>query len=128
MQERRLRVDVRGRVVAGVDAVHHDVVHGVAAQEGVVFAGPEPLCSFEYVLECLRLARSFGLAGALVTTGYVTERVLRQVLPYLDAVLVRTAADAGAYEACGTDYSAVERTIELLYADESCTVDVQELA
>jgi pyruvate formate lyase activating enzyme len=96
--------------------------------EGVVFAGPEPLYSFEYVLECLRLARSFGLASALVTTGYVTERVLRQVLPYLDAVLVRTAADAGAYEACGTDYSAVERTIELLYADGSCTVDVQELA
>lgn len=93
---------------------------------GVAFSGPEPLYSYEYVIDCLRLARSMKLPCALVTSGFVTDTVLERVVPYLDTVLVRTAADRAAYEAEDADPAVVEHAIELLYASGSCTVEVSE--
>ncbi|PIE06078.1 MAG: AmmeMemoRadiSam system radical SAM enzyme [Sorangium cellulosum] len=52
----------------------------------IAYTYTEPLVGYEYVLDCAKLARNAGLKNVLVTAGYVNEKPLAQLLPYLDAV------------------------------------------
>lgn len=54
----------------------------------IAYTYTEPLTWFEYVYDTARLARENGLRNVLVSAGYVNEKPLRMLAPYLDAANV----------------------------------------
>ena len=52
---------------------------------GIAYTYTEPLTYLEYITDCARLAHEAGLWNILVTAGYVCQRPLADLLPYLDA-------------------------------------------
>ena len=53
---------------------------------GIAYTYSEPLIWYEYVLDCAKLAKQYGLMNVLVTNGFINEKPLRQLLPYIDAM------------------------------------------
>ena len=52
---------------------------------GIAYTYTEPLTYLEYITDCARLAHEAGLWNILVTAGYVCQKPLADLLPYLDA-------------------------------------------
>ncbi len=52
---------------------------------GIAYTYTEPLTYIEYITDCARLAHEAGLWNILVTAGYVCQKPLSDLLPYLDA-------------------------------------------
>lgn len=55
---------------------------------GIAYTYTEPLIWFEYVLETSKLAKEKGLVNVLVTNGYINEKPLEELLPFIDAANV----------------------------------------
>ena len=55
---------------------------------GLAYTYNEPLTSFPFVRETAKLIRKDGMKNVLVTNGSVPERVLDEVLPFMDAMNV----------------------------------------
>lgn len=53
---------------------------------GLAFTYNEPLVGYEFVRDTARLAKEAGLENVLVTNGTATQKVLEQILPYIDAM------------------------------------------
>jgi len=51
----------------------------------ISFTYTEPLTAYEYILEAAKLAKSKGLKTVLVSAGYINEKPLKKLLPYIDA-------------------------------------------
>jgi pyruvate formate lyase activating enzyme len=51
----------------------------------IAFTYSEPTISFEYVLDIARLAKAAGLKTLMVSNGYIEQKPLREILPYIDA-------------------------------------------
>lgn len=66
-------------------------VPALASKSGcriVAYTYTEPLTYLEYTLDCARACRKAGLKNVLVTAGYVNEKPLADLLPYIDAANV----------------------------------------
>ena len=53
---------------------------------GVAYTYNEPLVGYEYVRDCAKLVHESGLKNVLVSNGTAELNVLRQILPYIDAM------------------------------------------
>ncbi len=53
---------------------------------GLAFTYNEPLVGYEFVRDTARLAKEAGLENVLVTNGSATQKVLNEILPYIDAM------------------------------------------
>ena len=53
---------------------------------GVAFTYTEPFIWFEYIFETVKLLKEENLAVVLVSNGYVNEKPLEKLLPYIDAI------------------------------------------
>jgi pyruvate formate lyase activating enzyme len=53
---------------------------------GVAYTYNEPTIWYEYVHDCARLIRGAGLCNVLVTNGYIMEKPLQALLPFIDAM------------------------------------------
>ena len=53
---------------------------------GLAFTYNEPMVGYEYVRDTAKLAKEKGLKTVLVTNGCVSEEILKEVLPYIDAM------------------------------------------
>lgn len=53
---------------------------------GVAFTYNEPLIGYEYVLDCAKLLRRANKKVVLVTNGYINQKPLLDLVPYVDAV------------------------------------------
>jgi len=53
---------------------------------GLAFTYNEPLVGYEFVHDTARLAKEAGLQNVLVTNGSATQKVLNEILPYIDAM------------------------------------------
>lgn len=53
---------------------------------GLAFTYNEPLVGYEFVRDTARLAKESGLQNVLVTNGTASQKVLNQLLPYIDAM------------------------------------------
>ena len=53
---------------------------------GVAFTYNEPLIGYEFVRDTAKLSKEAGLENVLVTNGTATQKVLDQILPYIDAM------------------------------------------
>lgn len=53
--------------------------------KSIAFTYNEPSIAYEYVLDIAKLAKSKGLKTLMVSSGYIEEKPLRELLPYIDA-------------------------------------------
>lgn len=53
---------------------------------GIAYTYNEPLISLEFVADCARTARRFGLTNVLVTNGFVRPEPAAELLPLIDAM------------------------------------------
>lgn len=53
---------------------------------GLAFTYNEPLVGYEFVRDTAKMAKEAGLQNVLVTNGTATQKILNQLLPYIDAM------------------------------------------
>ena len=81
---------------------------------GIAYTYNEPLVGYEYVMDCAKLARTKGLKNVLVTNGYINEKPLIELLPYIDAMNIDLKSFSSVfYQKLGGDTATVKRTISL---------------
>ena len=95
---------------------------------GVAYTYNEPLVSYEYVRDCARLVRGAGLKNVLVSAGCVSEHVVCEVAPLLDAANIDLKSfSEESYRMMGGDLSMAKRTVEILAAEPGCHLEVTVL-
>ncbi len=93
---------------------------------GIAFTYNEPLISYEYVLDCSRLAHEHNLKTVLVTNGMICSEPLNALLPYIDAMNIDLKAFTQRfYHMLGGDLETVKQTIAA--AAKKCHVEVTVL-
>lgn len=94
---------------------------------GIAYTYNEPLISYEFVLDCARLARSKGLQNVLVTNGTIEAAPLEKLLPFIDAMNIDLKSFSAAfYKKLGGDLPSTQRTIQAAHA-AGCHVEVTTL-
>jgi pyruvate formate lyase activating enzyme len=56
--------------------------------QGIAYTYSEPTVFFEYALDCAKLAKEKGLYNMFVTNGYSMLKPLKDIKPFLDAVVI----------------------------------------
>ena len=94
---------------------------------GLAFTYNEPLIGYEFVRDTTKLARESGLQNVLVTNGTATQKVLDEILPYIDAMNIDLKAfTEGFYkDFIGGDFQMVKDFIT--DAAKSCHVELTTL-
>ena len=93
---------------------------------GVAYTYNEPLISYEFVYDCSLEVRKSGLKNVLVTNGYICEKPLKRLLPYIDALNIDLKGFSEIfYNKLDGDLESVKRTI--VVASEQCHVEVTTL-
>jgi len=95
-----------------------EIVRAAQAQgcRSISYTYTEPTIFFEYAYDTARLAKAAGLANNFVTNGYMTEKALTTIRPYLDAANVDLKAfrDETYRKVCGARLEPVLETIRLM--------------
>lgn len=88
----------------------------IRSNGGITISGGEPTLQFEFVLELLKRCRNEGLHTALDTSGYFNPDKFREMLPYIDLVLldVKHIDDIKHQELTGVSNSKTLNIVELL--------------
>ena len=108
------------------------VARAVAARSngniGIAYTYNEPLVSYEFVLDCARLAHEAGLVNVLVSNGVINPAPLAKLLPFLDAANIDLKGFTDeVYALLGGKLDAVKHAIELIAACPSCHLEVTTL-
>lgn len=93
---------------------------------GIAYTYNEPLISYEYLLDCARLAYSRGLKNVIVTNGMICRKPLEKLLPFIDAMNIDLKGfTKDFYDMVGGDLETVRETIRISAA--SCHIEVTTL-
>ncbi|MCX7614298.1 MAG: AmmeMemoRadiSam system radical SAM enzyme [Clostridiales bacterium] len=93
---------------------------------GIAYTYNEPLIGIEYVFDCAKLAKEKGLKNVLVTNGYINQKPLIKMLPWIDAMNIDLKAFSEPfYKKIGGGLETVKKTIA--HASKSCHVEVTTL-
>lgn len=93
---------------------------------GIAFTYNEPFISYEFVRDTSKYLHEVNLKSILVTNGTVSERPLREILPFIDAMNIDLKAfNADFYSWIGGDFETVKNTIEI--SAQNCHVEVTTL-
>jgi pyruvate formate lyase activating enzyme len=85
----QMSVDIKGRIQGKLISPEEIVAQAVKSGcESISYTYTEPTVFFELALETARLAKEKGLFNIFVTNGYMSEKALRMVAPFLDAANV----------------------------------------
>ena len=63
-----------------------DLHNSPSGNLGLAFTYNEPLIGYEFVRDTAKLSKEAGLHNVLVTNGTATQKVLNEILPYIDAM------------------------------------------
>lgn len=93
---------------------------------GLSYTYNEPLVGYEFVMDCAKLSVDKGLKNILVTNGYINEKPLAALLPYIHALNIDLKSFSPEfYKRINGELEVVKRTIAL--ASEKCHVEVTTL-
>ena len=97
-----------------------------AGNIGVAYTYNEPLVGWEYVRDTARLVREYGMMNVLVTNGTASQKVLEELLPWIDAMNIDLKGFREEYyRKLGGDLETVKAFITR--AAESCHVELTTL-
>lgn len=100
-QNHALVADCRGgRDMTPEEVVQEALRHGLSA---IAYTYNEPTVFYEMVLDTAKLAKKHGLDNVLVTNGYIQQKPLLALLPYIDAmnVDIKSYDDNKFFHMCG---------------------------
>ncbi len=94
---------------------------------GLAFTYNEPLIGYEFVRDTAKLAKESGLQNVLVTNGTATQKVLKEILPYIDAMNIDLKAFTDRFysDFIGGDFQMVKDFIT--GAAKTCHVELTTL-
>jgi len=94
---------------------------------GLAFTYNEPLIGYEFVRDTAKLSKEAGMKNVLVTNGTATQKVLKEILPYIDAMNIDLKAftDHFYHDFIGGDFQMVKDFITA--AAKSCHVELTTL-
>ena len=94
---------------------------------GLAFTYNEPLIGYEFVRDTAKLAKESGLQNVLVTNGTATQKVLKEILPYIDAMNIdlKAISDRFYKDFIGGDFQMVKDFITT--ATYNCHVELTTL-
>ena len=94
---------------------------------GLAFTYNEPLVGYEFVRDTAKLAKEAGLQNVLVTNGSATQKVLNEILPYIDAMNIDLKAFTDDFyrNFIGGDFQMVKDFI--ITAASTCHVELTTL-
>ncbi len=94
---------------------------------GLAFTYNEPLIGYEFVRDSAKLAKEEGLENVLVTNGTATQKVLGEILPYIDAMNIDLKAFSASFykNLLDGDFQMVKDFITT--AVQSCHVELTTL-
>lgn len=121
-----------------IELANQERIHG---NIGIAYTYNEPFIAFEYIRDCMILAKENGLYNVVVTNGYINMGKLEELLPYIDAMNIDLKGFRSAYyQKLGGDLESVKKTIAyatkhvhvevttLLVTDEHCIEEIEEEA
>ena len=81
---------------------------------GIAFTYNEPIVTFEFVLDCCKLAHEHDLKTVLVTNGLINQAPLLELLPYVDAMNIDLKAFRPLFyhKYCHGELASVKQTIQ----------------
>jgi pyruvate formate lyase activating enzyme len=84
--------------------------------QSISYTYTEPTVFMEYALDVAKIAKAKGLKNVYVTNGYMTEEVLNEVFPYMDAANIDLKAFTEEHyqNVCGARLKPVMDTIKLM--------------
>ncbi|MGI6485613.1 MAG: AmmeMemoRadiSam system radical SAM enzyme [Tepidanaerobacteraceae bacterium] len=94
---------------------------------GIAYTYNEPTIWYEFIQECARLAHQNGLKNVLVTNGFIEEKPLTRLLPFIDAINIDVKSNTEDFYRKMTSGSLapVKQTVEL--ASEKCHLEITTL-
>ena len=94
---------------------------------GLAFTYNEPLVGYEFVRNTAKLAKEAGLQNVLVTNGTASQKILEQILPYIDAMNIDLKAFTDRFyrDFIGGDFQMVKDFITAAAGD--CHVELTTL-
>lgn len=94
---------------------------------GVAYTYSEPTVWYEFVLETAQAIQQAGYKNVLVTNGYIAEKPLQQLLPFIDAMNIDVKAFHPDFyrQVCCGELEVVKRTAEI--AVRHCHVELTTL-
>jgi pyruvate formate lyase activating enzyme len=93
---------------------------------GVAYTYNEPLINYEFVYDTSILIKEAGLDNILVTNGYICDKPLRELLPFINAMNIDLKSFSDDfYKKIGGDLETVKNTIKI--AEQLCHVEVTTL-
>ena len=94
---------------------------------GLAFTYNEPLVGYEFVRDTARLSKEAGLQNVLVTNGTASQKILNQILPYIDAMNIDLKAFTDSFyrNFIGGDFQMVKDFITT--AAGTCHVELTSL-
>ena len=94
---------------------------------GLAFTYNEPLIGYEFVRDTAKLAKEAGLQNVLVTNGTATQKVLKEISPYIDAMNIdfKAFSDRFYKDFIGGDFQMVKDFITA--AAHNCHVELTTL-
>lgn len=94
---------------------------------GLAFTYNEPLVGYEFVRDTAKLAKEAGLQNVIVTNGTASQKVLGQLLPYIDAMNIDLKAFTDSFyrNFIGGDFQMVKDFI--ITAAGTCHVELTTL-
>jgi pyruvate formate lyase activating enzyme len=92
---------------------------------GIAFTYNEPMISWEYIRDTAQLLKGTDKKVVLVTNGCVSQNVLKELMPYTDAMNIDLKGNAEFYHELKGEYQTVKDTIAYCY--DQCHVEVTSL-
>lgn len=94
---------------------------------GIAYTYNEPSIWYEYVCDTCKLARERGLVNVLVTNGFIGEKPLKDILPYIDAMNIDVKGFSQKFynKICKANLNNVKKTVEISAA--KCHIEVTYL-
>lgn len=94
---------------------------------GIAYTYNEPTIWYEFVLETAKKAREVGLKNVLVTNGFITQKPLEEILPFIDAMNIDVKAFTNEFynQICKGTLDDVKRTVEI--SAKHCHIEVTTL-
>jgi len=94
---------------------------------GIAYTYNEPAIWYEYVYESSRLAKEKGLYNVMVTNGFISEKPLKNLLPFIDAMNIDVKAYTSSFynNICKGTLESVKKTVE--ECAQRCHVEVTTL-
>jgi len=94
---------------------------------GIAYTYTEPFIWYEFLYDCAGIAHQKGLKNVLVTNGFINEKPLREILPYIDAMNIDLKSiNPEFYKIyCLGNLEDVQRTIKIAY--QECHIELTNL-